>query len=233
MSHEPISRRPDLKRLVEDGYEIEIRAGHLILHRVPYVTSERTVKYGQLVCPLTDDGSKTEPPADHTMYFAASTPATTAVRQSRLCGTAANAKSSLKVYGSTTTSLAKPVTGKYEDYHHKMTHYAQVIGRCARRIDPGALASAGKLVLSTDRHDPFVFMETASSRAGDYPAEREAVQRQDRDSRARRHGVVHSGLRQQDTRRGDSSVRRRPVRAAQRVPGARSDNNRGARGEAD
>ena len=61
---------------------------------------------------------------------------------------------------------AKPVGGKYADYHHKLTHYAQVIGRCARRIDPGAISRAGKLVLSTDPNDPFVFMDTASSRAG-------------------------------------------------------------------
>ena len=27
---------------------------------------------------------------------------------------------------------AKPVAGTYVDYHHKMTHYAQVIGRCAK-----------------------------------------------------------------------------------------------------
>ena len=56
MSQELISRREDLERLVEDGYEIEVRSGYLVLHRVPYVTSERTVKYGQLVCPLTVDG---------------------------------------------------------------------------------------------------------------------------------------------------------------------------------
>ena len=61
---------------------------------------------------------------------------------------------------------AKPAMGKYRDYHHKITHYAQVIGRCARRIDPAAIGRAGKLVLSADPNDPFVFMETASSRAG-------------------------------------------------------------------
>ena len=37
MSHELISRREDLKRLIEEGYEIEVRSGHLVLHRVPYV----------------------------------------------------------------------------------------------------------------------------------------------------------------------------------------------------
>ncbi len=60
---------------------------------------------------------------------------------------------------------ARPLPGNYEDYHHKMKHYAQVIGSHARRIDPAALARSGKPVPSTDRHDPFVFMDTASSRA--------------------------------------------------------------------
>ena len=72
MSQELISRREDLKRLVEDGYETEVRSGYVVLHRVPYVTSERTVKYGQLVCPF--DGSDTGPPSDHTMYFAGEYP---------------------------------------------------------------------------------------------------------------------------------------------------------------
>ena len=61
---------------------------------------------------------------------------------------------------------ARPDGGTYEDYHRKMTHYAQVIGRCARRIDPSAVVRAGRLTLSSDPNDPFVFMETASSRAG-------------------------------------------------------------------
>ena len=61
---------------------------------------------------------------------------------------------------------AKPIEGNYRDYYHKMTHYAQVLGRCARRIDPGAIGRSGKLVLSEDPNDPFLFMETASSRSG-------------------------------------------------------------------
>ncbi|MDE2824437.1 MAG: ThiF family adenylyltransferase, partial [Chloroflexota bacterium] len=61
---------------------------------------------------------------------------------------------------------ARPLAGVYNDYHHKLTHYAQVMGRCARRIDPGAVSRSGRLVLSPDENDPFVFMETASSRAG-------------------------------------------------------------------
>ena len=166
MSRELISRRADLKRLVEEGYEIEVRSGHLILHRVPYVTSERTVKYGQLVCPLGGDGAETGPPPDHTMYFAGGYPCDDRGAPIEALRNSSNRQELAEGLWVDHYFSAKPVAGTYGDFHHKMTHYAQVMGRCARRIDPGAIARAGKLVLSTDLNDPFVFMETASSRAG-------------------------------------------------------------------
>ena len=166
MSRELISRRADLRRLVEEGYEIEVRSGHLILHRVPYVTSERTVKYGQLVCPLGGDGSEMAPPPDHTMYFAGEYPCDDRGAPIEALRNSSNRQEIAEGLWVDHYFSAKPVTGTYSDFHQKMTHYAQVIERCARRIDPGAIARAGKLVLSADPNDPFLFMETASSRAG-------------------------------------------------------------------
>ncbi len=162
MSQEQISRREDLKRLVKDGHEIEVRSGYLILHRVPYVTSERTVKHGQLVCPLAVDG----PPPDHTMYFAGEYPCDDRGAPIEALRNNSNHQELAEGLWVDHYFSAKPVEGNYEDYHHKMTHYAQVLGRCARRIDPGAIGRSGKLVLSVDPNDPFAFMETASSRSG-------------------------------------------------------------------
>ena len=161
MSHELISRDEGLQRLVQDGYEIEIRSGYLILHRVPYVTSERLVKYGRLICPV----GVGQPP-DHTVYFAGEFPCDdqgTALESLRNSSGRQELATGLWVdhYFS-----AKPSAGNYDDFHHKMTHYAQVLGRCARRLDPTAVARSGSLTLSTDPADPFLFMETASSRAG-------------------------------------------------------------------
>lgn len=166
MSQELISRNEDLKQLVDDGYELEIRAGFLILKRIPYVTKERVVKYGHLICALAINGLETAPPPDHTMFFAGEYP----------CDDNGGPIEALR-NNSNRTELAvglwadhyfsaKPPSGNYPDYYQKMSHYAQVIGRCARRIDPSAVGTAGKLVMSTDPNDPFVFMETASSRAG-------------------------------------------------------------------
>ena len=39
MQHPLINLSDDLKRLVDDGYEVEIWSGFLILKNIPYVTS--------------------------------------------------------------------------------------------------------------------------------------------------------------------------------------------------
>ena len=59
MSAALISRSPDLQRLVDEGFELEIREGFLLVHNVPYVTTEQRLARGTLVCVLpldpTDD----------------------------------------------------------------------------------------------------------------------------------------------------------------------------------
>ena len=162
MSQELISRRDDLRRLVDDGYEIQIRAGHVIVERVPYVTSQRAVNYGRLVCPLSVDG----PPPDHTMYFEGEYPCKADGAPIEALRNNSNRQELAEGLWVDHYFSAKPSEGNYRDYHHKLTHYAQVIARYAKRLDPGAVARSGALVLSDDPNDPFVFMETASSRAG-------------------------------------------------------------------
>ena len=166
--------------------------------------SEPAKAYGQLVCPVTETG----PPPDHTMHFAGEYPCEDGGARDRgLATTAATARNSPKVCGSTTTSRRRPVAGTYEDYHHKMTHYAQVIGRCARRIDPGAVSRAGQLVLSADRARTVRVHGDCVEPRRDNTTERETVRGQDRHSRAWRHGVVpHSGLRSRKCSRVERSI---------------------------
>src|SRR5436190_834263 len=69
MSAKRISRSPDLKRLWDDGYDVEIKAGHLLVKNVPYVNARREVARGVLVTPLTLAGDVTTRPADHVVMF--------------------------------------------------------------------------------------------------------------------------------------------------------------------
>ena len=62
MSEKLISRSPDLRRLRDEGYEVEIRHGFLVVHAIPYVTSERSVALGRIVTDLTLSGEATARP---------------------------------------------------------------------------------------------------------------------------------------------------------------------------
>src|ERR1700727_2617090 len=68
-SRQLIALSPDLKRLRDEKYEIQIVAEHLVVRCVPYVKADRTVTYGTLVAPLVRQGQGTGKPRDHTMWF--------------------------------------------------------------------------------------------------------------------------------------------------------------------
>ena len=75
MSHPLLSRSDDLRRLVEDGYDVRIQDSYLIVDRVPYVNQHHKVAYGALVTVLTLAGeADLGPQGDHTVSFTGTQP---------------------------------------------------------------------------------------------------------------------------------------------------------------
>ncbi|MBO9684456.1 MAG: ThiF family adenylyltransferase, partial [Flavisolibacter sp.] len=56
MQHELISHSPDLKRLKDEGYGIQIKGGLLIVHQIPYLNEKKEIAYGKLVSELNLQG---------------------------------------------------------------------------------------------------------------------------------------------------------------------------------
>lgn len=52
MSQKLIAHNKDLKRLMDEGYEIEVKGGYLIAHHIPYVNKSKDIKYGKLIVAL-------------------------------------------------------------------------------------------------------------------------------------------------------------------------------------
>src|SRR4051812_11244050 len=76
MSQELINRNDDLKRLRDEGYEVEVRATYLLVRNVPYVNANKEVKRGILVSALELAGDRTVKPSDHVALFAGEHPCT-------------------------------------------------------------------------------------------------------------------------------------------------------------
>lgn len=167
MSRQLISHSPDLQQLEEEGYEVEIQDGHLLIGHVPFRTAGGEVAYGILVSVLELAGDRTAQPTQHVASFAGGIPhGPDGQKLSKLINTEGQAT---PVSGVTTVCSfsQKPLGGApYRDYHHKITHYIALISEGALAIDPEAKARTYPVILDSGEESPFVYIDNASGRAG-------------------------------------------------------------------
>ncbi|MEX3968643.1 DUF6791 domain-containing protein [Paraburkholderia sp. EG286B] len=69
MSAALFNRNPDLKRLCDEGYQIRVQDGALVMSNVPYVNAKGEVKLGSIISPLSLAGDVTQKPEPHTVHF--------------------------------------------------------------------------------------------------------------------------------------------------------------------
>lgn len=164
MSPRPISRSPDLTRLREEGYELEVRDAFLIVRHVPYVNGSKEVKLGCLVTALSQSGDQTTRPDTHVINFIGEFPCNrdgSPIEQLRHQSSQQTLAPGLVVDHSFSN---KPAQG-YADYYEKITTYVRIISSPAEAIDRSATARtfAGS---PDDEEDPvFEYSDTNSSRA--------------------------------------------------------------------
>lgn len=165
MSRSLINHSPDLKRLEEDGYELEILAGHLVFHNIPYVDAQGKIRRGKLVSTLDLAGDRTVKPSTHVAMFAGDHPCDT--RGKRLRNLEHGAKDQKIAHGVTVnrTFSCKPPSG-YADYYQKMTTYVAMISGHAEQIDPSVTARTFQVIESSDVDSPFNYVDNATGRAG-------------------------------------------------------------------
>ena len=164
MSHGPFSLSPDLKRLRDEGYFVQIKGGFLVMREVPYVDARKQVRMGSLISNLTMAGDVTRKPDTHVVYFDGDYPCKpdgTAIQTISKSSGAFNLGHGLSA---THDFSSKPESG-YSDYYHKMTTYAGIISGPAAVIRPGVSPRVFR-VPEEDEHCPFNYTETASDRAG-------------------------------------------------------------------
>jgi hypothetical protein len=168
MSQQPISHSPDLKRLRDEGYDLRIRSGYLLVKDVPYVNSSKEVKRGTLVSVLILAGDVTAQPDNHVAYFAGDHPCR---EDGREIEQIKNQSSKLTladdvVVDHTFSAKPKPADN-YEDYYAKVTTYVAILSGPAQIIDPKVTAQTFPVIEpgTADEETVFNYIDTASSRA--------------------------------------------------------------------
>lgn len=165
MSPAPFSHNPDLKRLRDEGYFVQIQSGFLLLREVPYVDGQKQVRTGTLISSLTMAGDETRTPDTHVVFFdgdypcrADGTPIQGISHQTNAAINLGHGLIARQAFSS------KPETG-YTDYYHKMTTYAGILSGPAAVLKLGTTPKVFRCP-EDEENSVFNYTETASDRVG-------------------------------------------------------------------
>jgi hypothetical protein len=162
MSHDPFEARPELQRLRGEGYTVRVDdSGYVLVADVAYVTQAAQVaRDGVLAYPYSEAG-----PTDHVVYFAGEEPSRRdgqpfAFRSDGRWEVAAG------VVAAHQLSAKDPERPVDPDYYIKFKRYLALLGDQAEAIEAGASAPLHRPVRDEKSDSPFVYLDSASSRAG-------------------------------------------------------------------
>lgn len=165
-----IALNPDLQHLVDDGYEISVEAGYLIVHGVPYVSKNRTIEYGALLTAYAESNGVPGPIADHTVFFTGSVPY-------RDDGTSLEMVMVATVYSVPQKTAGRdalcymsnkpdPIGDMLGSYYNKLTHYINKLETYVRAVDPNVSARRKGSFSRRDIPSVFHYPNSSSARAG-------------------------------------------------------------------
>lgn len=163
MSTERIDLNPDLKRLWNEGFELQETEGFLLVHNVPYLNSAKNIKRGILVSVLSLSGDRTIKPETHVAYFIGECPCDRDGSKINI------------VIGSEKTTLLKDVvvdhtlSGKadYKDYYEKIWRYIRIITDPVNSINDQVSPKTFQVrEPENEEESVFHYVDSNSSRAG-------------------------------------------------------------------
>lgn len=165
MSAKVINLNSDLNQLRDEGYEIEIKEGHAIVHNVPYLDDKKIVQYGALVSPLAMRGDTVyyeNSGTAHVIYFQGLRPhcATGEPISGLILSTHRKTVAGINV----DFAFSNKPQGGYHDYYEKFLRYITILQVEAQAVDPSVNAATFRHIASDD-DSVFVYVDTNSSRA--------------------------------------------------------------------
>ncbi|MFZ5944244.1 MAG: ThiF family adenylyltransferase [Bacillota bacterium] len=165
MSTQLIDLNDDLRRLKDEGYNISIVSGNLVIKGIPYVNKDKKILFGTIYCPLTLSGEKTVPPQDHTVKFMGEHPCDQfGTEINSFVNSAKQHTLTAEIIGSYYFS-SRPQNGSYPDFYTKMTRYIELLSAPAKSIDSSVSAQNFEYESYSD-FSVFKYPDTNTARAG-------------------------------------------------------------------
>lgn len=166
MSSKPTGLNFSLQNLLDDGFEVEVRQQHLLVHSIPYVTSAKEVRRGTLVCTFIENAGLVLPPDNHQVWWTGQYPCLANGTQIAQIENEHNRQELFKGCTIQHRFSNKPDGfSNFSDHYSKMVHYISILQDQAKVIDPTADARTGRVIEPEEGASVFRYADTASARA--------------------------------------------------------------------
>lgn len=137
MLQQLINHNSDLQRMYKEGFDLEVVGHYLKINHIPYVTANKKVRLGALVCHLNfANRHDLNPPKDHTMYFQGEIPCEASGQELTAIINNRNKNKLDEGLEVNCYFSSKPQGGKYNDYYEKVRTYAEILSAQAKSIEP-------------------------------------------------------------------------------------------------
>jgi len=164
MSYKLIDLNEDLRRLRDNGYNVDINGAFLIVRDIPYVTERKEIRYdGILVTELALNGDQTTTSDRHQMRFVGECPCDVngvslyAIRPDRV---------EYKISDDLicTFEFSNKPAGGYPDYYEKVRNYAALVSGPASTLDRSATPMTFNVTEPKDDDSPFNYLDTNAAK---------------------------------------------------------------------
>ena len=159
-----INHNPDIKKLRDENYEVEIVGNFLLMYSIPYLNAKKEVVKGTLVSNVSIANNNIAPPKSHVVYFIGEEPCN--VDGSVMKQLINNSKDKDLGNGINVNHLFshKPNI-PYQSHFDKMTQYIKILSAPAQHYDPQVTAQTGKVIEVMESNSVLNYSDTNSSRA--------------------------------------------------------------------
>lgn len=163
MSQKQINLSEDLKKLQNEGYELDVKNGYGIVSHIPYLKVNGEIDYGTLVSSITFEGDKAKYNGNHVIYFSGDQPCN--IDGTEIMQIKHSTNNSVLAGINVKRSFSNKPIGNYKDYYEKFVNYINIISFPAIAIDNSVTPKTFKKVV-TEENSVFQYIDTNSSRAG-------------------------------------------------------------------
>jgi len=164
MSEKLINLSRDLTDLRNQGYDLEVREGFLLLHSIPYVNAQSKICMGTLASSLILNNEQTQAPDTHTVWFSGEHPCKKDGSNISAIQHSSNTQTLCSELEVNHMFSCKP-KGGYSNYYDKMTRYIEIILNEAKAIDPSVTAQPYNPIRTSTNDTIFSYIDSASNRA--------------------------------------------------------------------